>query len=95
MSNCITFCCTTPAFVLSCRKRRDPHGRPGNTGEHLGQNLRRARAQAGLSQREVAQHLGVSRPTYTYYETGHTAPSVFDLYRLAQLYGCPMEDFLR
>lgn len=34
--------------------------------KHLGQNLRRARAQAGLSQREVAQ-----------------------------LYGCPMEDFLR
>ncbi|HIV48075.1 MAG TPA: helix-turn-helix domain-containing protein [Candidatus Acutalibacter stercorigallinarum] len=63
--------------------------------KHLGQNLRRARAQAGLSQREVAQHPGVSRPTYTYYETGHTAPSVFDLYRLAQLYGCPMEDFLR
>ena len=63
--------------------------------KHLGQNLRRARAQAGLSQREVAQHLGVSRPTYTYYETGHTTPSVFDLYRLAQLYGRPMEDFLR
>ena len=63
--------------------------------KHLGQNLRRARAQAGLSQREVAQHLGVSRPTYTYYETGHTAPSVSDLYRLAQLYGRPMEDFLR
>lgn len=37
----------------------------------------------------------MSRPTYTYYETGHTAPSVFDLYRLAQLYGCSIEDFLR
>lgn len=61
----------------------------------LRKNLRRARTQAGLSQREVAQHLGMSRPTYTYYETGHTAPSVFDLYRLAQLYGCSIEDFLR
>ena len=61
----------------------------------LRKNLRRARTQAGLSQREVAQHLGMSRPTYTYYETGHTAPSVFDLYRLARLYGCLMEDFLR
>lgn len=61
----------------------------------LRKNLRRARTQAGLSQREVAQRLGMSRPTYTYYETGHTAPSVFDLYRLARLYGCLMEDFLR
>ncbi len=24
MSNCITFCCTTPAFVLSCRKKEGP-----------------------------------------------------------------------
>ena len=63
--------------------------------KHLGQNLRRARAQAGLSQREVAQHLGVSRPTYTYYETGHTTPGIEDLYLLSQLYGRAMEDFLQ
>ena len=61
--------------------------------KHLGQNLRRARAQAGLSQREVAQHLGVSRPTYTYYETGKSTPSAADLARLAGLYAIRMEDF--
>lgn len=85
-----------PGFCAILSKKGGTHMADLETlRKHLGQNLRRARAQAGLSQREVAQHLGVSRPTYTYYETGHTAPSVFDLYRLAQLYGCPMEDFLK
>ena len=39
--------------------------------------------------------MGVSRPTYTYYETGHTTPGIADLYLLSQLYGRAMEDFLQ
>ena len=56
----------------------------------LRENLRKFRGEDGYSQEEVAQLLGVSRPTYTYYETG-----IEDLYLLSQLYGRAMEDFLQ
>ena len=61
----------------------------------LRENLRKFRGEEGSSQEEVAQLLGVSRPTYTYYETGHTTPGIADLYLLSQLYGRAMEDFLQ
>lgn len=61
----------------------------------LRENLRKFRSEEGYSQEEVAQLLGVSRPTYTYYETGHTTPGIEDLYLLSQLYGRAMEDFLQ
>ena len=63
--------------------------------QQRGENLRKFRGEEGYSQEEVAQLLGVSRPTYTYYETGHTTPSIEDLYLLSQLYGRAMEDFLQ
>ena len=61
----------------------------------LRENLRKFRGEEGYSQEEVAQLLGISRPTYTYYETGHTTPGIEDLYLLSQLYGRAMEDFLQ
>ena len=61
----------------------------------LRETLRKCRGAEGYSQEEVAQLLGVSRPTYTYYETGHTTPGIADLYLLSQLYGRAMEDFLQ
>lgn len=96
MSNCITFCCTTPAFVLSCRKKEGPTWptlRP--CGSTWDKTCGGPAPRPGSPSGRWPSTWGVSRPTYTYYETGHTAPSVFDLYRLAQLYGRPMEDFLR
>ena len=59
----------------------------------LRENLRKFRGEEGYSQEEVAQLLGVSRPTYTYYETGKSTPSAADLARLAGLYAIRMEDF--
>ena len=61
----------------------------------LRENLREFRVQSGRSQEEVAKVLGVTRPTYTYYETGKTTPSVEDLYLLSQLYGRAMEEFFQ
>ena len=53
------------------------------------------RDRAGLSQRQVAGELGLSRSAYTYYETGKTTPSAVDLFTLAQLYRVPVEEFFR
>lgn len=38
-------------------------------------NLRYYRTRAGYSQRQVAEYLGLSRPAYTYYETGKAPPA--------------------
>lgn len=61
--------------------------------QSLRENLRYYRTRAGYSQRQVAEYLGLSRPAYTYYETGKSTPSAADLARLAGLYAIRMEDF--
>lgn len=55
--------------------------------------LRKYRMQAGFSQREVATILRMNRSTYTYYETGKTAPDPETLNRIAKIFGVPMEIF--
>lgn len=55
--------------------------------------LRKYRILAGYSQREVATILRMSRSTYTYYETGRTAPDPDTLNRIAKIFGIPMEFF--
>lgn len=56
-------------------------------------SLRTLRLNAGLKQETVARLLHVSRPTYSYYETGDTLPSVVTLYVLGQFYDVSMESF--
>ncbi len=55
--------------------------------------LRALRVNAGLKQETVAEFLKISRPTYSYYEIGTTAPSVFTLYLLCQFYDVPIDTF--
>ncbi len=55
--------------------------------------LRALRINAGLKQEAVAEFLQISRPTYSYYEIGTTAPNVFTLYLLCQFYDVPIDTF--
>ena len=55
--------------------------------------LRKYRMLAGFSQREVATILQMNRSTYTYYETGKTAPDPQTLNRIAKIFGVSMEVF--
>ncbi len=55
--------------------------------------LRTLRVNAGLKQETVAEFLQISRPTYSYYEIGTTAPNVFTLYLLCQFYDVPIDAF--
>jgi transcriptional regulator with XRE-family HTH domain len=59
----------------------------------LGQRLRQAREFVGLSQDEVANTLGVSRPAVTNIESGQRKVEAIELNRLATLYGTTV-DFL-
>ena len=52
----------------------------------IGLKLRTCRTNCGLSQRQVADCLGVERSTYTYYETGRSQPDINTLKLLAKIF---------
>lgn len=52
----------------------------------LSNRLKEERKKAGLTQEEVAEYLGITRPAYTLYETDKTQPSLETAGKLADLY---------
>lgn len=52
------------------------------------------RMRAGLTQREVANRLGVNPSTVTHWEKGRNFPTVSCLPKLAELYGCTVDELL-
>ena len=62
--------------------------------EELGRRLREAREACGLTQEQVAEHLGVSRPTVAQMELGNRAIASLELDRLAWLYARDMREFV-
>lgn len=61
--------------------------------ELLGQQLRRARSQAGLTQAVAAVALGVSPAALSQYEAGRRGVDAITLERLARLYNLPLRFF--
>lgn len=57
----------------------------------LGEQIRAYRRRAGMSQEKVAEQLGVSRQAVTKWETDQSAPSMENLFRLAELFGITVE----
>ncbi|GAA2148617.1 putative transcriptional regulator [Humibacillus xanthopallidus] len=53
------------------------------------------RAERGLSQAQLAEALGVSRQTVISIEKGRFDPSLPLAFRLAALFGAPIEDIFR
>lgn len=53
--------------------------------------LRAARTNAGYTQQEIADKLGVSNKTVVNWETGKVKPSFSVLYTLSGLYKIPMD----
>lgn len=64
------------------------------TAENIGERLRAARLQQGLSLRSVALALGVSASLISQVETGKTQPSVSTLYALVNHLGISIDDLL-
>ena len=52
----------------------------------LAQRLRAIRLEHHLTQKNIAEVLGIDRTTYTLYETGATSPSPDTLYKLSKMY---------
>lgn len=53
-----------------------------------------ARENVGLTQKEVADRLGIDQSAVSLWETGKTAPRASVLVRLAGLYGCTVDELL-
>ena len=57
------------------------------------EQLKNSRRQAGLSQEQLAEQLGVSRQAITKWETGAGMPEAENLLRLASLFGLSLDTF--
>ena len=62
--------------------------------EELGRRIRVAREARGLTQDDVAQHLGLSRPTVAQMELGNRAVTSLELDQLARWFGRDLREFV-
>lgn len=52
-------------------------------GEHFNENLKEARLKSGLSQKDLAENIGVAKSTYSLYESGKREPNVDTIKKIA------------
>ena len=52
-------------------------------GDTSNDNFKEARLRSGLSQKEVAENLGVAKSTYSLYESGNREPNVNTIKKIA------------
>lgn len=68
----------------------------GNNAENplleYGLLLKAAREYAGFTQKQVGEHIGVSKITVSYWETGRYLPSKQNFDKLLKLYACTIDD---
>lgn len=57
----------------------------------LSQRLKEERMKIGLTQKQVAEQLNITRAAYTQYETDKCSPSLDILIKLADLYKCSID----
>lgn len=60
----------------------------------MGEKIREYRERAGLSQRELAQALGLDPSAVSSWEIGRSEPTVHNLRRMADILGCRPADLL-
>ena len=60
----------------------------------LGENLKSARKQKGLTQNQLAELIGVQRSVISKYESGLIEPSIAQIERIADALGVPLENLL-
>ena len=61
----------------------------------LSQRIKELRKVYNYTQDYVAEVLGITRQTYSHYETGRRTPSADTIFKLAALYNISVDDLLR
>lgn len=60
----------------------------------VNQQLRRLRILAGLTQKEAAAKIGCNPTNITHWERGRTIPRMSRLKKIAEVYGCPIDNLI-
>lgn len=60
----------------------------------MGEEIKRRRIAAGLSQKALAAKLGVAQSMVSCWETGENAPNIKNAVALAKIFGCTVDDLL-
>lgn len=60
----------------------------------MAEKIRHYREEAGLTQRQLAEALGLNQSAVALWETGRTEPTLFNLRRIADVLGCKPADLL-
>ena len=63
-------------------------------GEKFNENLRAAREHKNMSQKEVADSIGVAKSTYSLYESGNREPNVQTIKKIADTLSVSADDLL-
>ena len=63
-------------------------------GDNFNENLKNARERKGLSQKEVAEGIGVAKSTYSLYESGNREPNVQTIKKIADMLNVSADDLL-
>lgn len=63
-------------------------------GENFNENLKNARLKKGLSQKDVAEKIGVAKSTYSLYESGSREPNVQTIKKISDVLGVSADDLL-
>ena len=63
-------------------------------GDNFNENLKYARERKGLSQKDVAEGIGVAKSTYSLYESGNREPNVQTIKKIADLLNVSADDLL-
>lgn len=63
-------------------------------GEKFNENLRFARERIGMSQKDVAESIGVAKSTYSLYESGSREPNVQTIKKLSDILRVSADELL-
>ncbi|MCM2394446.1 helix-turn-helix domain-containing protein [Streptomyces albipurpureus] len=61
----------------------------------VGEQIRAARLQAGLTQQQVCEHTGLDRTGYGRIELGHSSPTLDTLFLIADAIGVELVELVR
>ena len=63
-------------------------------GNNFNENLKIARDRKGLSQKEMAESIGVAKSTYSLYESGNREPNVLTIKKIADVLSVSADELL-